>query len=242
MKILYTICLFFALFLVENIAFSQDSLQRKHLILKISPLTIFDIDNTFQIATEHNLSKNMRWTLSEELGYGAGSVNVWAYNSNNDNYGSSREVYRVKIEARRYTLKKNQQMAGGYMAYEVFYKQVNDQMNRTVGRECESGPCNYFEDVNYSASKYVVGGTVKFGYQRFFRDENNKNTKFVFDFYVGLGLRRVMIDHRVDGDVQNNNWFFGNDAIFSNGGLGYRDNAYNIPHAALGIKVGYLLF
>ena len=126
MKILHTIYLFFSLFLTENIVFSQDSLQRKHLILKILPLAIFDIDNTFQIATEHNLSKNMRWTLSEELGYGASSANVWAYNSNNDNYGSNREVYRVKVEARRYNLKKNQQMAGGYMAYEVFYKQVND--------------------------------------------------------------------------------------------------------------------
>lgn len=242
MKNLHTICLFFCFFLIKNEVFSQDSLQRKHLILKISPLTIFDIDNTFQIATEHNLFKNMRWTLSEELGYGAGSANVWAYNSNNDGYGSNREVYRIKVEARRYNLKKNQQMSGGYMAYELFYKQVNDIMKRTVGRECEGGRCNYFEDVNYSASKYVVGGTVKFGYQRFFRDENKNNTKFVFDFYVGLGLRRVMIDHRIDGNIQNNTWFFGNNGIFSNGGLGYRDNAYNIPHASFGIRFGYLIF
>jgi hypothetical protein len=242
MKILHTISLIFTFFLIGNDALSQDSLQRKHLILKISPLTIFDIDNTLQIATEHNLSKNMRWTLSEELGYGAGSANVWAYNSNNNSYGPNREVYRVKIEARRYNLKKNRQMAGGYMAYELFYKQVNDIMNRTIGRECDGGPCNYFEEVNYSASKYVVGGTVKFGYQTFIRNENKKNTKFVFDFYVGLGLRRVMIDHRIDGDVQNNTWFFGNNGIFTNGGLGYRDNAYNIPHAALGIRLGYLLF
>ena len=36
---------------------AQDSLDRKHLLVKIAPLTIFDIDNTFEFAVEHRLGK-----------------------------------------------------------------------------------------------------------------------------------------------------------------------------------------
>ncbi|MFN3489616.1 MAG: hypothetical protein ACK4YV_10805, partial [Emticicia sp.] len=164
-------------------------------------------------------------------------ANVWK--QEDTNYGNNREHFRLKIEARRYK-KANLDMAGFYTAYELFFKQVNDHISRNVGRECESGPCAYFENLDYPVSKYVVGGTAKIGYQHRFKNEDKKKTKFVFDFYVGLGLRRIMIDHKIDGAAtQNNSWFF-NDAWF--GGFGWKDNAYNIPHGSLGIRFGYLVF
>jgi hypothetical protein len=219
---------------LNTVSYAQDSLTKNHLILKIAPLTIFDFDNTFEFAVEHRLGKQNRWTLSEQLGYGAGVANVWE-----ENFGNSREHFRAKMEARRYK-KANGEMAGFYTAYELIFKQVNDNISRSVGRECESGPCTYFEDLNYPVSKYVVGTTAKIGYQHRFKDGNNKNTKFMFDFYVGLGLRRVMIDHKIDGAaIQNNSWFF-NEAWF--GGFGYADRAYNIPHGSFGIRFGYLVF
>jgi hypothetical protein len=232
-KLTVMACFFFTL----NIAFAQDSLQKKHLVLKIAPLTMFDIDNTFEFAAEHRLGKQNRWTLSEQLGYGAGITNLWKQgNSNYENYG---EQFRIKIEARRYK-KANLDMTGFYTAYELFFKQVNDHISRSIGRECESGPCNYYENLDYPVSKYVVGITAKIGYQHRFKNEDKKKSKFVFDFYVGLGLRRIIIDHKIDGAaIQNNPWFF-SEAWF--GGFGRKDNAYNIPHGSFGIRFGYLVF
>ena len=218
---------------------AQDSLDRKHLLVKIAPLTIFDIDNTFEFAVEHRLGKKNRWTLSEQLGYAAGLANIWQ--NEGTNYGSHREHYRAKIEARRYS-KPRADMTGFYTAYELFFKQVNDHLNRNVGRECESGPCNYYENLDYPVSKYVVGTTAKIGYQVRFKDIDKKKSKFAFDFYVGLGLRRIMIDHKIDGTTQNNYWFFGNNKFFSFGSFGYKDRAYNIPHASFGIRFGYFIF
>lgn len=239
MKKIYISAFFIAFFGVLSIgSHAQDSLNKAHLILKIAPLTMFDIDNTFEFAAEHRLGQSKRWTLSEQLGYGAGVANLWG--ENND-FGPAREHYRVKVEARRYD-KKASNMAGGYLAYELFYKQVNDELNRSVGRECDGGPCAYFENLDYPVSKYVVGATIKVGYQARLRNEDKKKTKFVFDFYVGLGVRRIMIDHKIDGAATQNNLWFGNDGSFPFGGFGYADRAYNIPHGSLGIRLGYLVF
>lgn len=239
MKKIYISAFFIAFFGVLSIdSDAQDSLNKAHLILKIAPLTMFDIDNTFEFAAEHRLGQSKRWTLSEQLGYGAGVANLWG--ENND-FGPAREHYRVKVEARRYD-KKASNMAGGYLAYELFYKQVNDELNRSVGRECDGGPCAYFENLDYPVSKYVVGATIKVGYQARLKNEDKKKTKFVFDFYVGLGVRRIMIDHKIDGAATQNNSWFGNDGSFPFGGFGYADRAYNIPHGSLGIRLGYLVF
>lgn len=214
---------------------AQDSLDRKHLIVKIAPLAMFDIDNTFEFAAEHRLNKKNRWTLSEQVGYGAGVANIWG---ENNAYNPQREHYRAKLEARRYS-KAKPDMTGYYMGYEVFYKQVNDQLNKSVGRECESGPCNYYENLDYPVTKYVLGTTVKVGYQVRFRDEDKKKTNFVFDIYVGLGLRRIMIDHKVDIQNYGSSFYYGESWF---GGFGSRDNAYNIPHASFGLRFGYILY
>ncbi len=238
MRNLHKLTLITCFLFVLNVAFAQDSLQKKHLILKIAPLTMFDIDNTFEFAAEHRLGKQNRWTLSEQLGYGQGKANLWG---NIYTYGPFRETLRARLEARRYA-KNSPLFTGRYVAYEVFYKQINDQLTNNIGRECENGPCNYYENLDYSVSKYVFGGNAKIGYQAIIRDENKKNTNFIFDFYVGLGLRRVLIDHRV-GAINNNQFgLYRGNGIFSNDGLGYGDKKYNIPHLAFGIKLGYIVF
>ncbi|MBA4854102.1 hypothetical protein [Emticicia sp. BO119] len=232
------ILLFVLEFAKQSVA--QDTIQKNHLALKIAPLAILDIDNTFQFAVEHRLKGN-RWTLSEELGYGTAAANFWA-NSFNSSGSKLRENIRAKIEARKY----RNAFYGRYVAYELFYKQINDRTNRGIGRECETGLCNYYEMVNYPINKHVVGISAKIGYQVRIRNELKKNTNFVFDFYVGAGLRRIMINHHdPDESLQDNglnNFLYFNDGFFSNSGLGYGDKNYNIPHLALGLKIGYLIF
>jgi hypothetical protein len=232
---LFSLCLL----AIVNLSFAQDSLRQKHLILKIAPLTMFDIDNTFQLAIEHRLAKNSRWTLSEEFGYGTGNAQVWRQLNY---YGPFRENYRARIEARRYR-KDKPLFTGVYTAYELFYKQINDRISRNAGRECESGNCNYFEKIDYGASKYVLGGNIKIGSQVRIRNEMKNKSNFIFDFYVGLGLRMKMIDHEYDEFIGNDTWVFGNSAsIYSSSDFGYKDRTYVIPNIAFGIKLGYIVF
>lgn len=231
-----TLTIIVSLFLLNGVL-AQDSLRTKHhLIFKIAPLSMFDLDNTFQFATEHRLRSN-RWTLSEEFGYGNVKANIWGESFADSKF---RETFRAKIELRRY--KREQAFMGRYIAYEAFYKQINDRMNRNIGRECENGNCNYFEYANYPVNKYVIGLTAKLGYQLRIRDESKKNTKFVFDFYVGAGVRRIIVNHHYDQTLTSGSFTYYSDGIFSNSGLGYRDKAYNIPHLALGLKIGYIIF
>jgi hypothetical protein len=237
----YTTFTLLFVIVLSNQLFAQDTLGKKHLALKIAPLAILDIDNTFQLAIEHRLKGN-RWTLSEELGYGTAAANFWTA-LDGSTESKFRENIRAKIEVRKYRNAFN----GRYVAYELFYKQINDRTTRSVGRECETGACNYFEMVNYPINKYVVGISAKIGYQIRIRNELKKNTNFVFDFYVGAGLRRIMINHHdpnesSQGDGSNFYPFYYNDGLFSNSGLGYRDRNYNIPHLAMGLKIGYLIF
>ncbi|WP_165372226.1 hypothetical protein [Emticicia agri] len=232
--------LFVLVFLNQSLA--QDTLRKKHLALKLAPLAFLDIDNTFQFAIEHRLKGN-RWTLSEEFGYGTAEANFWTA-SLGTTQSRFRENIRAKIEARRY--RPTSALTGRYVAYELFYKQINDRSDRSIGRECESGLCNYYEMVNYPINKYVVGISAKVGYQIRIRNELKKNTNFVFDFYVGAGLRRIMINHHDPSESlqsdMSNDFFYYNDGLLSNSGLGYRDRNYNIPHLALGLKIGYLIF
>ena len=230
----YIYTLVISLFFIHQ-SVAQDSLQRKYFILKIAPLAMFDVDNTFQLATEHRLSGN-RWTLSEEFGYGTGKANLWG-NSFNSTKSDFRENFRAKIEARRY----KEAFTGRYAAYELFYKQVNDRSSKSVGRECENGSCNYFETVSYPINKYVIGLTAKLGYQIRIRNELKKNTNFVFDFYVGAGLRRIIINHHDTNQPGEDFRIYGN-RIFDNSGLGYSNARFNLPHLALGIKLGYIIF
>lgn len=208
--------------------------------LKIAPLAMFDIDNTFQFAVEHRVGGN-RWTLSEEFGYGTAAGNFWT-NVLGTTRSGFRENFRVKIEARRY---KNA-FTGKYVAYELLFKQINDKAERMIGRECENG-CNYYEEVNYPINKYVVGASAKIGYQIRIRNELKKNTNFVFDFYVGAGVKRIIVNHHdpnenLQGDINMYTDYYYNDGLFSNSGLGYRDAKYNLFHLALGLKIGYLVF
>ena len=223
------------LFLFCSVGFAQDSLLHRNLAIKIAPLSMLDIDNTFQLGIEHRLKGN-RWTLSEEFGYGAAAANLWM--GANDN-SKLREVFRAKVEARKY----KQAFTGTYVAYEAFYKQVNDRLQRGIGRECEDGWCNYFENINYPVSKYVIGATAKLGYQTRFKNELKHKGNFIFDIYVGLGLRRKIIDHAYDEELDSqSSWFYRGDNIYANNGFGYKDRKYNIPHFSLGIKFGYLIF
>lgn len=239
----YTIFTLLFVIVLSNHLFAQDTLQKKHLAFKIAPLAILDFDNTFQFAVEHRLKGN-RWTLSEEFGYGTSAGNFWTA-LDGSTKSRFRENIRAKIEARKY--RNGSAFNGRYVAYEVLFKQINDRAQRSVGRECENGMCNYYEIVNYPINKYVVGISAKVGYQIRIRNELKKSTNFVFDFYVGAGLRRIMINHHdpnenLQGNINMYTDHYYGDGLFSNSGLGYRDRNYNIPHLSLGLKLGYLIF
>ena len=87
----------------------------------------------------------------------------------------------------------------------------------------------------------MIGLTAKLGYQIRIRNELKKNTNFVFDFYVGAGLRRIIINHHDTNQPGEDFRIYGN-RIFDNSGLGYSNARFNLPHLALGIKLGYIIF
>jgi hypothetical protein len=227
---------FFYLVLIGSNLYSQEKKEYKRLIVKLVPLASIDIDNTWQLAVEHRLRNT--WTMVEEFGYGRFADNPWQINNENN---SQRETYRAKLEFRNYKVK-SPFLTGNYIGYELFYKQVNDVINRTISRECDSGNCNYFEKLDYDVSKYVFGGNVKFGFQGRFGSKTS-HSNFTYDVFGGFGIRRRQVNHKNAADLNqgfsNNNSFLNNDSIFS--AFGSKDNAITLPNLTVGIKIGLIV-
>ena len=155
-------------------------------VVKLAPLSLFDIDNTIQFGLERLVSQH--GAVQVEFGYGWQGLNLWQ-SSQNERY-SNREIWRGRVEWRHY-LNKTNQPRGRYMAVEGFYKQVNVRESGTVGVGCTAGPCQYYQLFSSPLQKYVWGGHVKFGSQM--TPIRGKN-RLLLDMYVGLGFRRRMIE------------------------------------------------
>lgn len=197
-------------------------------VVKVAPLSLFDLDNTVQFGVERVLGG--RSSVQAEGGYGWPGLQY----SREYNYGD-KEVWRGRAEWRIYN-RVNVRPRGSYFAIEGFYKQVNARETGTIGRGCNNGffGCQYFQQYNSVAQKFVVGGHIKWGHQ--FRIDD----RWLFDFYVGIGLRSVMFQRfrpQFADSFRYNNYY----SLFNFGRFDGRDQQQTLPSTTLGFKIGYVI-
>jgi len=224
---------------------AQDTLSLRRyetgsrLILKASPLTLINFDPALQAGAEWRTGT--RQSVQLVLGYG--QFNYYVYD--NDQY-THQENWRVRGEYRWYYRHYRSYLhpgrrggsfpLGSYFSVEGFFKQINARNNRTIGRECESGPCAYFERMDLPVSRFITAGYAKVGWQ--FPLQTQPLSRFLLDCSLGLGLRHASVrEYGVSRRDQ--------DAWFGNGGFFYnrvrQPEQPVLPDFTLDIKLGYRL-
>ena len=199
--------------------------SREHIILKWSPLSLFDIDNTFQVGAEIPL-KNNQFTIQQEVGYGRSSFNVWYAQEDSR---PDKETLKSRTQLRYYFYEKSRFRS--YIAGEYMYKRVVNRETQFVGMDCGgSGGCAYFEEKKVSQGRFVSALHAKVGWQFYF---SNRTT---LDLFTGFGLRKAnvrIITPGVENARFNNDWLF------------WRDNSVGshevIPSLSLGFHLGIAL-
>lgn len=167
------------------------------IILKITPLALFDLDNTVQVGLEVPL-RNPAWTIQQELGYGHSAFNLW--------YGErkqhpDRETWRSRTQIRYYFRQQNRNSP--YIVGEYLFKKNNEEKYESVGMECNSGPfgpCAYFQNRETHLGRFVNAFHVKWGWQF------PMGERMTFDTYVGGGIRALNVKYLgLPDDARRNN-------------------------------------
>ncbi|MBC7919674.1 MAG: DUF3575 domain-containing protein [Ferruginibacter sp.] len=217
--------------LAQPPADSADASRREPLLLlKFAPLSLLDLDNTFQAGIEYGLAN--RWSVQTEVGYGTSQTNFLL--SRSRRRSRPQAVWRIRSEIRRYF---NPLVAAApslqlYVALEVFYKRVNLPRQTTVGRDCDQGNCAYFEDVQFRVEKDVLGSHYKVGFQQ------GMSGRLFLDAYVGLGWRFVFVKAP---DLPGDAFFPDDRSIFLPNINPTHPGKYRLLSTSLGLKVGYLI-
>lgn len=198
--------------------------SRKHVILKWSPLSLYDVDNTFQLGVEVPLPDS-RFTLQQDIGYGHGSFNLWYVGSNNR---PDKSTIKARTQFRFYYLERPRFRA--YVAGEYLYKRVVNQKQDWIGRDCNvSGGCSFFENVQIKQGRFVNALHAKAGWHFYF------SNRMSLDVFTGFGLRQAKMRMITPG-VQDMNleraWWFGNSSF---------NNPEVIPSLAVGFHLGFAL-
>jgi hypothetical protein len=220
----------FILLYFPIILFAQEaSKTKKPWLIKLAPLAYLDIDNTLQFASEQMISPT--WSIQEEFGYGNTQMSL-----SSNTYSNYKETYRARFEARHYKNYGYGEPIGNYWAFEGLFKQVNEEKSFTVGRECTNGwQCAYQETIDGIRAKQVLGGHVKFGRQIYIKS-SGQNTRFVFDFYAGIGARNINI-RNTSYEKRENDMFW----EFRDYGFERRSGNYRSISGTMGLKIGYKL-
>lgn len=195
-------------------------------ILKITPLALFDVDNTLQLGLEVPFH-NPAWTFQQEVGYGHSSFNIWY--TERENY-PDRETWRFRSQLRYYFRNNNQ--SSPYIAGEYLFKKNSEQKTESVGVDCLNGPfgpCAYFQIKDRNLGRFVNAFHIKWGWQ--FR----MGGRWYFDTYVGGGIRALQVRYLDGGGRSLDNRGI---SIFRKDTPGrYRP----IPSLSAGVHFGYRL-
>lgn len=177
---LFTVTLFLCSFCACLAQFDVETAKR-HVIIKYSPLPMFDLDNTVQFGVEVPLGKG-DFAIQQDLGYGNSSFNGWYHD---DSRRPDKETFKSRTHLRWYFVEKRRMRA--YFGPEVLYKKVVYRESQWAGRECDSpwGPCSFFQSQNVRVDKDVVAGHARFGWQFI------SPGRFVFDVFTGIGFRNI---------------------------------------------------
>jgi len=205
----------------------QDTLRPK-VILKTIPTTLLDPDNTLTLGVEIPIKK--RWSLSQELGWGNGALNVWG----EDTMYTNKNNFRFRTQGRFYFDDPFTERGSWYIAAEYYRKEVFITEYRALGRGCNSQTwsCAYFEEGYLKTRRRVSAGHLKIGYQVLVPK------RFVIDVYLGGGLRRLLVTNDAAEDAINA-WIW-NRSLFNFRTL--RPGRYEtIPSISAGLSIGILL-
>ncbi len=246
MKTTTTIVILLLISTASLMSQTRDSVSSANsfMILKTSPLGIFDLDNAFTVGLEKSIGINKAIQL--EAGYGNSNANLWAqsngiFSLNSPNDFRDYQIFRLRTEWRRYGFAEiNQLPAGNYFAVEGFFKYVGKRDFFQVGREVINFQPTYFEFVEGNKRKIVGGSHVKFGRQAFiFNDNPAKEPRFLLDFYIGLGFRIVDFRFTYESQRPTDVPSFQNNQLF--GTIADINETTPLVSGTLGVKLGYLL-
>jgi hypothetical protein len=208
-------------------------------VIKFAPLSLFDVTNTIQFGVEH-LQQRGRGAWQVEVGYGSGTFALYPLYKNGDRQRSL-ETWRGRAEYRLY--EKSSQRWGGpsyrrprgnYVAFEGFFKQVNNREAGSVGQGCEDGSCRYYQYYQTPVMTYNVGGHVKVGTQ-FWLSSNREGGHWLMDIYGGLGFRLIATERPgLPADGQQR--YSQNYEVFD-----YQSGRSVIPSITMGLKLGFAL-
>lgn len=172
--------------------------SREHIILKWSPLSLFDIDNTFQAGVEIPL-KNNRFTIQQDIGYGHSSFNIW-YAQEEDRLNKA--TIKARTQLRYYFYEKPRFRS--YIAGEYLFKRVVIKETQWVGMDCGgSGGCGYFENKDVKLGRFVSALHAKVGWQIYF------SNRISLDLFMGFGLRKAnvrILTSNVENARFNDDW------------------------------------
>ncbi|TDB68167.1 DUF3575 domain-containing protein [Arundinibacter roseus] len=181
---------------------STDSLSSV-IMLKVTPLALFDLDNTVQVGIELPLP-NPAWTFQQEMGYGHSAFNLW-YSERLEN--PNRETWRFRSQLRYYFRKRNQQSP--YLAAEFLFKKNSREKLESIGMDCTgeffNRQCAYFQNRTTHLGRFVNAFHLKWGWQ-FYLSE-----RWSMDMYAGAGLRGLKVKYlspNVDDQPFRDNNFF----------------------------------
>ncbi len=204
------------------------AIRRYQWVIKLAPLAIVDPDNTVQFGAEYIYDQ--RHSVQAELGYGWHNFSLYA----NERDYRFREVWRSRAEWRTYWKRRGQYRTpfGGYWAVEAFYKQVNNRETNTIGRECQGGPCAYYQQLDTPITKYVSGSNLKLGFQN--RFGSDPDDRLLIDLYLGFGLRFRNVKRGVI-PPDSDQWYYQSRDLFGS----YERGRATLPNMTAGFKIGY---
>jgi hypothetical protein len=215
-----------------------DSLARTHMprvILKLAPLTMFELQNTFEVGAEVRLTD---WvSVQGQIGY---APNALLWRSLPDRY-TRRENWRGRLEIRWYTGRRYRDgffPIGQYVGLDLLYKQLNAYEATTVGRECQGFGCAYYQKINDPVVRYIGAVNLKIGSQRVIGYRGNtQQPLWLLDGYVGFGIRYGTTERTIGPADQLR--------FESGGGFGtidpFRQENRAFYNPVAGLKVGYVL-
>jgi hypothetical protein len=173
-------CLILLLLCMAKPGYAQEGSDKSAFVLKWAPLNVLFDD--FNTAMQFGVEKSITPKYSIQAEYGL--IADWFHKNGRlpDSVGYGHTGYKLRLEGRRYFTKLNGRSPrlykGLYVATELFYMSTQYNTKSTF----RHGSLDY-DDV-FKVNKTVYGFNCKFGYQY-----RSKSTGFIFDTYVGLGLK-----------------------------------------------------
>jgi len=206
-------------------------------VLKTNPLSLFDFDNSFNVAYEQFFRKDKSFQL--EAGYGNTDFNLLMGQNNNELRGF--HVIKARTEYRKYSSRSLSTLPeGSYIGVELFYKTVFKKEEINIGREPINGAPQYWEYVDGIVRKTVGGSHFKFGRQFYVLDSFvEKKRRLLMDVHIGLGFR--VVDNRYNYQNKRSDDFLGRSPMRTFATFAPANQTTPYVSATIGFKLGYLL-